>query len=225
MFKQPRHLKPWSQYDSHERTFIILAALLVTSVLFAIPAAQDFRGMFGNIASELGGAVITYMLIDRMIGIKEQQEVQDQTKTRERDRLLRQLSNPDAQAAGEALTRLRELNYLDDGTLKNAPATHANLHGADLYKANFQSADLEMADLSEADLYMASFERASLSDANLQDARLQRAKLSGANLWSANLQNAKLNRAILHNADVRFANLRGADFEQANIEGAALEWV
>ena len=72
----------------------------------------------------------------------------------------------------------------------------ADLHGADLRKANLHGTDLRKATLYGADL---------------RGANLYGASLYGANLRGANLRKANLRKANLHGANLRGADLRDAD--------------
>jgi uncharacterized protein YjbI with pentapeptide repeats len=222
--KQVRRFKNWNAYDSHERTFIIIAALGTLSFLFALPTIQDFRGLMGNISSELGGAVVTYLLIDRMIAIKERQEEKDDEDAVLRAHLLTRLFDSNEAAVRSVLTEMREHGWIEDGSFTEVSLMNINLSACDLYKFNGRCADMELARLADADMYLANLEEANLKEAMMEHCRLQRANLTGASLWAANLQSANLCRASLHEADLRFAKLNSADLEQTALIGANMQW-
>ena len=126
--------------------------------------------------------------------------------------------------AKNAVYQLRRKGWLreEDGLLKGADLSMANLQGADLTSANVQGAVLAGATLQEADLSMANLQGAYLWGANLQGANLVGANLQGAKLLDTKLQGAKLSRANLQGADLNVARLQGADLNMARLQGANL---
>jgi uncharacterized protein YjbI with pentapeptide repeats len=113
---------------------------------------------------------------------------------------------------------------------------NADLHGADLRKANLHEADLRGANLIEANLGWADLSCANLGGAHLGWADLREAvlskavlkgdfhgaNLSGANLREADLSGAALLRANLARADLSGANLSGADLSEGVVLIAAV---
>ncbi len=90
-------------------------------------------------------------------------------------------------------------------------APGADLHGANLRRANFHDADLYGANLRGADLHGANLRRANFHDADLYGADLRGASLYGADLRGADLHGADLRGADLHGADLYGANLYSAN--------------
>lgn len=108
----------------------------------------------------------------------------------ERERLIRQLGSRDHHTSLAALARLREIGWLQDGSLQYANLRFADLHFADLREADLQFADLRHANLWDADLRGANLSCARLTQADLEQANFERANLRGANLWAAQLHGA-----------------------------------
>jgi hypothetical protein len=94
---------------------------------------------------------------------------------------------------------------------------YPDLGGADLHDANLFRADLTHAKLNEANLRGADLRGANLMDANLNLTDLGGASLNFANLYAARLNEANLRGANLMAANLNVANLRGADLTQAQL--------
>jgi hypothetical protein len=105
--------------------------------------------------------------------------------------------------------------YLRRANLSWALLADADLHGADLIRADLREADLEGADLHKAKLRRANLHRAELRWADLRQADLSRADLEGADLKDADLHHANLRGAKLSNAVFEHADLRGANLSRA----------
>ena len=167
------------------RLLIILAVvgMAMALVSWGMWLNWDLGGLLLNLATELIGAIVTYLLLERIVGEREQKE-------EERKRLIAEMGSRVKDVAVAAEERLRKHGWLTDGTLSGV-----YLHDADLRGANLQWADLSQAQLSMAHLH----------EANLHDANLR-----GANLWWADLTGADLSGADLTGADLSGANLRGA---------------
>lgn len=158
----------------------------------------------------------------------------DTTGTRtERNHLLQRILSGDNEAALDAVERLRDKGWLEDGSLDTVNLQGANLEAADLRGAKLKGADLRRARLRGANMDGAwmggvSGWGSNLQDADLRSASLRQALLSGANLQDADLRDAHLEGSFLFNtnldgADLRGANLTGARLQGARMEGANLE--
>ena len=190
------------------RILIILALVGAASAFasWGLWLSRDLGGLLVNVGTELAGAVVAYLLLERIVGGGEEKE-------EEKARLIGELGSTRLDVAIDAAEKLRERWWLTDGSLQGARLRFANLEGAVLWEANLQGAKLEFANLQRANLREASLEGAVLWEANLQGARLWVANLKGARLWVANLKGASLIGA----------NLKGASLGDANLEGAELE--
>lgn len=137
-----------------------------------------------------------------------------------KERLIRGMGSMDNGIARKAARELWAHGWLQDGTLRRADLTGANLQGADLSEADLQGANFSKADLRDVRLRRANLEGARLGEANLRDAKmwdvnlrgadLRKADLRGANLWTVNLRGTRLGEADLRNAHLWYADLEDA---------------
>jgi hypothetical protein len=145
------HSKP-RRFSSSNR---ILLALIVVAFIFAFVSGFEngqfeWRGLIGNLGSELIGAVITYAIIERIVHASaDNAEMKPQ--------LIRRLENPDSGAAITAVQELLARGWLQDGSL----------YGWFLKRANLQKADLRHANTNELGLY-----RCNLTDALIREEQL-----------------------------------------------------
>ncbi|MCI0708901.1 MAG: pentapeptide repeat-containing protein [Chloroflexi bacterium] len=214
---------------------ILLLAAIGTSVLSAFfhgrLDAQWLDGFWQNFSTEMFGAYLTYLLLQKMVGTRNYKQ-----------QLLRQVRSRSNDTAMSAVDALREEGWLDDDTLYEHNMERANLKGldlkggrlqrVDLTAANLQGASLWQTDLTEARMRAAKLQeatftdvtlhRADLSSANLDDTKLMSIKLQGADLYLANLRNAILYRAHLEGSHLRQADLQGADLRYANLQETVL---
>ncbi|MBN1313571.1 MAG: pentapeptide repeat-containing protein [Anaerolineae bacterium] len=123
----------------------------------------------------------------------------DQVDEKYIEQLIQEVGSKNNNTALRAVTRLRQLGCLTDGTLARAKLRGANLQGA----------QLSYADLKQA----------FLGWAKLQDAVMVGVNLDGAILWSANLQGANLEKANL-----RKAVLENAFFNEDTILPDGSHW-
>jgi hypothetical protein len=146
-----------------------------------------------NFSTEMFGAFLTFILLELVVGGRQQREAESKAERLQRDadlkaeqqlkqRLIIQMRSKDNGIALHGLEELREHGWLKDGSLQGVHLRDANLQGANLLGANLQGAYLRMANLQGAELF----------SSNLQGADLLGAKLQGAKLWGAKLQGAKL---------------------------------
>jgi hypothetical protein len=131
----------------------ILVGLAVVTFIWSILQTGDWAGAAMNFSTEMAGAVVTYFLLEIVLGTRQTKE-----------RLIVQMGSSIRDIAIPALEELSRLGWLFDGALKNA-----NLQGANLEDANLEKANLEGVNFFEANL----------KGANLSQANLQRASLRG----------------------------------------------
>jgi uncharacterized protein YjbI with pentapeptide repeats len=199
------------------RKTILLALIgvaLASSLLGVLPSG-DWAGLLLNFGTEMAGALVTYALLELVIGRREGREAK-------KAELIAQLGSQVEDVAIAATEELSRQGWLDDGSLEGASLYRANLQevylfGANLHKAFLDGANLQRAVLSETDL-----QEAYLSGANLQEAVLYGANLQGAFLRGANLQGAVLCGANLQGAFLDGADLQGTDLSRANLQRAIL---
>ncbi len=162
---------------------MILVVLVTISLAMGVFASVvdgkfEWRGLLGNLATELFGGVVTYMLIERIIGGRERDES-------DKKRLLSQIRSTNGAVVQLAIGELIQRGWLYDGTLESASLSHSNLfegrlRGAVLRGANFHRATLTRASLWKADLTGAR----NLTEAQLASARsLQHAIMPDGQLY------------------------------------------
>jgi hypothetical protein len=159
-----------------------------------------------NLAAELAGGVVTYLLIARLVGVTERVEA-------EKARLTSEMGSQVRDVAIVATDELSRRRWLYDGSLRGAVLMSANLEGANLLGANLEGANLCAANLKAA----------RLSDARLEGANLSIAHLEGANLSNVCLEGAALRGAHLERSILWGVNLQGASLQRANLEDACLQ--
>ena len=187
----------------------------VSALLGALPICDYGQGLALNLATELAGALVTYVLLQLVIGRREEEEAK-------RTGLIAQMGSQVLGDAIRAVEELRRHGWLHNGSLQGANLEKANLEGADLVGANLQEALLRGVNLQGANLQMANLRGASLDQANLQGIDLSRANLERANLIWANLQRADLVGANLQGAFLVMTDLQGAGLLGTNLQGATL---
>lgn len=169
--------------------------MLVSSARFEhgafAPAADNnvqewWSGFFQNFSTEMFGAVITYVLIDRVINWRDRMW-----------QLTRQMRNPTLGLARQAVLELQDLKALQDGLMRNGYFSGGYLAGAGFECADLQGARFEGANLQEAYFQGANLRGASFRKSNLKGADLREANLYGVCLEDAKLQGARLEGAIL----------------------------
>jgi len=150
---------------------LVLVGTATTLALWLVTDGEDWKGLGLGLATELVGAVVTYVLLEIFVGESENTE-------REKARLIAEMGSEFRDVAVPAVDKLRQREWISDGSLIGKDLTGANLRKADLHEANLR--------------------KANLSGANLHKANLTEAKLCGA--W--------LRRVDLGSADLRGADLR-----------------
>ena len=191
----------------------VLLVLIVVVLMSSLGAAWhtgDWGGLALNFGTEMTGAVVTYLLLELVIGRKEWREA------RKAD-LIAQLGSSVEDVAVAAAKELWRHGWLHDGSLRGAYLGRANLEGADLSRASLYEADLSGANLYKVNLYKANLSGANLSGANLEGADLNRASLSGARLLGASLEYVALPDGTNWTPDIdmaRFIDPEHPDFRR-----------
>lgn len=200
---------------------------LVSSLLGALPICDYGRGLALNLGTELAGALVTYLLLELVVGRMERREAEREAEKKECEAkkadLIAQMGSQVPDEAIRAIEELRRYGWLYDGSLQGANLVRANLPEVDLVGADLQRAILDEANLQGATLSAASLQGAALRGADLQWARLLRANLQEANLFDANLQRAVLFEANAQEAALGGANLQWAILIAVNLQEAYLD--
>jgi uncharacterized protein YjbI with pentapeptide repeats len=176
----------------------VLLVLFGTSMLAALISgffsSEGFStdwwmGYFDNLSSEMLGAFLTFLLLEMILGTRE-----------EKEDLMLDLASKDNATALNALKKIQESGWLADGTLNGINLEFANLQGADMRQAIMQKVNLRLANLQGAALIGADLQQSNLIYCNLQDTSLQLADLHDANFQDADLRGANLKKANMVNA-------------------------
>ena len=193
------------QTRTQRKTLLILGALVAVALAFSLPSAAlsgDWLGLFLNMGTEIGGAVVTFILIDRIVGGGEEE-------ARLKTDLIAQLGSRVNEEAIRAAEELDRHGWMADGSLYRANLSDAHLQGALLMAPDLRRAALINAHLQGASIVDADLREALLTEADLREASLQDAYLQGANLVAANLQGA---------------NLRDAEFDEHTVLPNGTHW-
>jgi hypothetical protein len=204
--------------------FLVLAALFGTGLVLSLTAPErpdDWRSFLLSLGTELMGAIVIYVLLDRAIGrmvrSEEQREAEMRRIAGEKARLVEEMGSSVRDVAVAAAEKLSQKQWLYDGTLSDAYLACASLRDADLTRASLQRADLHRAELAGAHLYRASLRQADLSFANLERAQIRNANLSRSDLSFAKLAGASLESANVTRSDLAFSGMAGANLENASL--------
>ena len=197
-------------------TILVLVGTALGLALWFTSGPDDWKGLALNLATELVGAAVTYVLL--VLILERTEDIES-----EKVRLIAEMGSSVLDIAVAATEKLKQRGWLSDGSLYGADLHHANLQRADLHGAYLHRAYLARVDLRRADLHMADLVGADLHMADLQGAILFGARLQEADLAYATLQGAVLNGAHLRGATLEAANLREAFLASADLEAAKLD--
>jgi hypothetical protein len=154
-------------------------------------------GAFQNFGTEVIGAILTFGLIEVLVGNREQHRAEESQHQRDQLLAISELLQAKTKTQEERQPIIQRMR--DSDLFKRAELRYANLSGADLMGANLQGVDLGGASLQEAELRHANLSGSSLGGANLSGADLMGANLSGSSLYDANLSGAGLLSVNLEN--------------------------
>jgi hypothetical protein len=202
---------------------IALTTSLISLILNVVNGVESTAAWWvawlQNMSTEMFGAILTFVLIERIVGGREKRREKEEAIQREKEkqleaiqqeksRLIRQMGSQVKSEAIRAVEEMWQQGWLKDGSLCGAFLNKSNLAGA-----NFWDADLRGVWLCDTKLQGTDFYNAKLQEANLRMARLDRARLTYCNLKSADLAEAQL-----HGTDLRQANLEGVRLVYANFD-------
>jgi hypothetical protein len=211
--------------------WLVLAVLVIVAVTSSLVSyfvfGESWGSLLQNFGTEMLGAVVTYALLELVIGKREEKEQEQEEIEKLKADLIAKMGSDVRDVAVPAAEELRRRGWLRDGSLIQAKLIGANLSRADLVGANLSRADLGYVNLAGAGLWTIDFSgadllRANLSEASLYGARLVRAYLVQANLEAAHLEGVLLVSSNLKGANLKGANLKDASLKDVNLEGANL---
>lgn len=197
--------------------FLVLGIVLV--FLHKYPDSWRFSSLikeyYANLSCELISIAITILLIDYLYERKE--------KENNKKRLIRELGSEDKGFTSRALKEIKELGYLNDGTLKGVDLSQANLSGLDFTDANLENINFTQALLNGTILKNSNLNGAIMNDAELRGANLENCTLSNTQMKKSNLYGAILNKARITNSDLMNSNLEICELMDVVISDSKLE--
>ena len=138
----------WQLWKGQNKTTRqILEMLIFVALLSAGVGALlsgDWAGLLLNFGTEMGGAVVTFVLIEQVIG-----------SGKRKSDLIAQLGSTINEEAKRAVEELRRHGWLRDGSLRGIELMGANLREAGLSGADLQNAALVGTALQGANLLRA----------------------------------------------------------------------
>ncbi len=198
--------------DSVDR--LALGFLIVGSALFLAGLLVDTRTM-GDLLQTLVDEWTPGFVIDGLLLLTVNRIIRDN----ERRSVLAQVGSLSNDFALDAVRRVRQEGWLNDGSLRDARLRKASLSNADLSGGCLAQVDLRYSDLRGAKLAYTDLRGADLTGCNLHDADLRWADLRGACLRWSNLMGAQLEHALLEGADLAFASMDADNTGYAPTQG------
>lgn len=222
-----------------QRILLVLILLAIVFSLIGLIGSRDWASFALNLGTEFGGAVITFLLINQVLGRSEQREAEAQKQIEEVAKLqqaaqqekqdwLNKLKSQANNVAFAAADEIRRRGWMIDGSLEGLELRGANLEGANFADAKMCGVKLFRAVMNNVNLRGADLSNGDLSGAWLHGARIESTNLAGANLWQARLhqtdmRNSNFERANMNETRMPKANLRGANLHMTNLNNAKLQ--
>ena len=227
--KKPTFVQRFLDWWNPVRVFgFVVGALGISISVFGVVYTGQFahdivQAFYANVGTECMSIAVTIVVIDWLYERRDAK--------RERERLVREMRNPDNGIALMAVEELRAGGWLDsaallsgkylwDANLQDVRLPGVLMRRTFLNRANLQRANLDQADLEAAHLERANLCGAHLDKANLQSADMRLTDLTGARLMRANLKHAHLHGALLSGADLNEADLTGAQVTDKELSQA-----
>lgn len=188
----------------------IVTGAISSSLRVSPSAVQWWENALLNFSTEMLGALLTFILIDLVIGGREKREAEEREETRRlKRRLIKRLRSPNNEITASAAGELRHRGWLENGTLESAYLSHANLRGVDLSNADLEGARLTRAKLQDT----------VLSGANLEGSTLKVEQLSQAySLREAIMPDGqKYDGRLGLEGDVQLAERGGVDVDNPQV--------
>lgn len=210
----------------------IMTAFLSFLIEFSEGESNWFASWLMNFSTEVLGALLTFLLFDRIIGRQNTKQL-----------LIHQMGSQINHEAQRAVELLRAEGWLTDGSLnlkmfqgadlKDCDLSNGKLIGADFSRANLTRAKLTGAKMSgtsllETDLIRTTMINTEFDKANVRDSTLREASMSFANLNDAKIVNCDLQDvtafcSTCFQTDFTGSNLIGVDFTNANLTSAVFD--
>ncbi|MBA4384192.1 MAG: hypothetical protein C0410_05605 [Anaerolinea sp.] len=187
---------------------IILSAAIV-STLAGVLRNGDWPSLLINLGTGLGGSLLTYLLLESLIG---RMLVRDESKAR----LVRELGSRDNADALKAAREIVDNGWHKDGALRNMILEHANLDYVELHQA----------DLTKSMISGSSFRHAIFNYATFIGAVLHNTDFTCADFFSADLREVDFigerwyRRGFFREHGV--TNLAGARFNRVDLSNCQI---
>lgn len=160
----------------------MLCALTVAWIIVGAltkPRDQGWDEWTSEFAVGMGAAtaaaVLTFLLIDMMLGRQRDAEIRENQERERLGNLLARMRAGEAEDNRGLLEQMRIVGWLKSGRLR----------GADFSGANLESLEFDSADLHGAKFVATRLRRASFRNADISDAQFKRADLRGARFEGA----------------------------------------
>lgn len=189
----------YSRTDLYRLRVIALLALFALAAVPSIVAllgGESFYGLLLNFGTEMAGALVTFLVFDRLIGRYEKIEREGLEQEKLKADLIARLGSRVNEVAIAAAEELRRHGWLEDRTLQEISLISANLEQAQLQHAHLRKSKLTLATLRGANLIHADLQSANMWFVNARESFLTGANLQGVDLLGADLQGAHIEGAL-----------------------------
>ncbi len=196
----------------HHRVWraVVAVLLLALALWLAFRAGKTVEDVAAELPTELIGAVITYILLERWLPRMEEQEAEVR-------RLMFEMSSTKSGTAVPAAEKLSQMEAWRDGSLRGARLSGANLAGARFFFADLRSAELSRANLSGAEFFSCDLRNANLVGADLRHAAVWDADLRAAALVGGDWRESRLCAVDLEGTDLYMVMLDGAQVSATGV--------
>lgn len=195
-----------------------LSLLLIVSVLligYSLCKGQEWPGLWLNLATELLGAVVTFLIFDYYIGNRE--KIQE-AKTS----LIRDLHSEDRELRMYAFTRL-----VEDDLLSDIKVNGVNLDGLVLEKQKMDNVDFSLssligANIDNCEFYNCRFNKSKLKGSVLTNTTFKkcsfdRADFSGSHFTNNKVINSTFFQSILNTVIIEKSEFNKTDLNQCQV--------
>lgn len=189
----------WNGFSSRKQALVV--AMLLATFGFSLEAIGwlierdfDFVEFWRSLSPELIGAVVSYVVLERLISSKVKEEENEQVRQTRKKELIQRIRfysvDRDTENIRDLVGELASFNCLKSSELRSEDLEGICLSGIRLNDVDFRELSLTGVDFRKAWLVRTDFRGASLKNADLESACMFGANLKGADLTGANLLDA-----------------------------------